>query len=74
MTLLRTVPDVAHDPSDRLAAMALAQRYGEALHTGVFYRDPSPRPTYDSAVRARQASLGAPAPSRARVLEAFLPP
>jgi 2-oxoglutarate ferredoxin oxidoreductase subunit beta len=70
---MQRLADVGHDPSDRLAAMALAQRYGEALHTGVFFRDPAPRPTYEAAVRDRQATLGNQAPSRARILEAFAP-
>jgi 2-oxoglutarate/2-oxoacid ferredoxin oxidoreductase subunit beta len=70
---MRKLADLGHDPADRLAAMALAQEYGRSLHTGVFFRDSSPRPTYDEAVRERQATLGVDAPSRARVLERFLP-
>jgi 2-oxoglutarate ferredoxin oxidoreductase subunit beta len=70
---MKKLGDLGHDPSDRMAAMALAQLYGRELHTGVFYRDPSPRPVYDAEVRERQRALGASAPSRAAVLDAFAP-
>ena len=35
---------MGHDATDRIAAMRLAAEYGEALYTGVFYRDPARRP------------------------------
>jgi len=70
---LERLEDLGHDPSDRLRAMDLAQAYGSRLLTGIFYRDPSPRPTYESLVRERQATLGAGAPARARILERFVP-
>jgi 2-oxoglutarate ferredoxin oxidoreductase subunit beta len=70
---LERLEDVGHDPSDRLRAMDLAQQYGRRLLTGVFYRDPSPRPTYESLVAERQAALGASALARERVLERFVP-
>jgi 2-oxoglutarate ferredoxin oxidoreductase subunit beta len=70
---LERLADLGHDPSDRLRAMELAQAYGQRLLTGVFYRDPSPRPTYESLARERQAALGASAPSRDRILERFVP-
>jgi 2-oxoglutarate/2-oxoacid ferredoxin oxidoreductase subunit beta len=65
--------EMGHDHADRMAAMSLAQQYGQALHTGVFYREASPRPTYEAALRERQAALGAGAPSRDQVLSTFLP-
>jgi len=49
------------------------QEYGRSLHTGVYFRDPAPRPTYDAAVRERRAALGAAAPSRRQVLDRFRP-
>jgi 2-oxoglutarate ferredoxin oxidoreductase subunit beta len=70
---MRTLASLGHDPSDRLAAMGLAQEYGRSLHTGVFFRDPSPRPTYGAAVSDRRAALGAAAPSRLQVLDRFRP-
>jgi len=71
---MRKLADLGHDPADRLAAMARAQEYGRSLHTGVFFRDPAPRPTYDAAVRERRAAMAAaPAPSRQQVLDRFRP-
>jgi 2-oxoglutarate ferredoxin oxidoreductase subunit beta len=70
---MQNLTGLGHDPSDRLAAMDLAQQYGQALHTGVFYRNPEPPPTYDAAVRERRNALGADAPRRERILEMFRP-
>jgi 2-oxoglutarate ferredoxin oxidoreductase subunit beta len=72
-TQMQKLTELGHDPSDRLAAMALAQLYGQALHTGVFYRNPEPPPTYDGAVVERRQALGADAPRRERILEMFRP-
>jgi 2-oxoglutarate ferredoxin oxidoreductase subunit beta len=68
---MRPLAGLSHDPTDRLRAMALAQEYGRTLHTGVFYRDPEPRPTYEALVRERQKTLAASALPRERILEAF---
>jgi 2-oxoglutarate ferredoxin oxidoreductase subunit beta len=65
--------NLGHDPSDRIKAMDLAQHYGDKIHTGVFYRDPAPPPTYGDYVRERQAEFAAKAPSRANVLDMFVP-
>jgi 2-oxoglutarate ferredoxin oxidoreductase subunit beta len=70
---MRTLADLGHDPADRLAAIALAQEYGRSLHTGVFFREPAPRSTYDEAVRARRAAMTSAAPSRRDVLDRFRP-
>jgi 2-oxoglutarate ferredoxin oxidoreductase subunit beta len=70
-TEMKRLALLGHDPADRLAAMDRAQQYGAALHTGVFFRDPAPRPTYDAALGERRATMGADAPSRAQVLERF---
>lgn len=37
-----SLASLGHDPRNRLAAMDLAQQYGRALHTGIFYRNPDP--------------------------------
>jgi 2-oxoglutarate ferredoxin oxidoreductase subunit beta len=66
---MRKLADLGHDPGDRMAAMELAQEYGRSLHTGVFFRDPAPRPT----VRARRAAMTSAAPSRRDVLDRFRP-
>jgi len=53
---------IGHDATDRLRAMDLAQLYGRELHTGVFYRNPAPGPTYDALARERQADRGHDSP------------
>ena len=70
---MKPLADLGHDPADRLRAMDLAQHYGRELYTGVFYRNPAPRPTYDALVRERQEAQRAFARPRERVLEAFVP-
>ena len=51
---MRPLEAEGHDPSNRLKAMDLAQAYGTALYTGVFYRNPAPGPTYDGEIRRLQ--------------------
>ena len=51
---MRPLEAEGHDPTNRLRAMDLAQAYGTALYTGVFYRNPAPGPTYDSEIRRLQ--------------------
>lgn len=65
--------DMGHDPTNKLRAMELAQEYGESLHVGVYYRDPSPPPTYTDEVRRRQREQAATALPPERILELFLP-
>ncbi len=69
---MKAVDKLGHDPTDRLAAMALAQDYGRELHTGVLYRNPNPPPPLDALVRERQASLAGKGVPRERILDAFL--
>jgi 2-oxoglutarate ferredoxin oxidoreductase subunit beta len=70
--MMKQLASVGHDPSNRLAAMELAQQYGHALHTGVFFKNPSPPPTLDAQVRERQAALAPEAVPRERILERYL--
>jgi 2-oxoglutarate ferredoxin oxidoreductase subunit beta len=70
---LQRLADLGHDPTDRLRAMDLAQLYGRELHTGVFYRDPQPAPTYEALARERQEAARPSARPRERILEAFVP-
>jgi 2-oxoglutarate ferredoxin oxidoreductase subunit beta len=71
---MRPLAALGHDAGDRLQATTAAEEYGRALHTGIFYRDPEPPPTYETLVRARQKTLGAEAPGRKRILEMFARP
>lgn len=68
---MKPLVKVGHDPSDRIAAMSIAQHYGRELHTGVFYRNPTPPPTLDGLVRERQREMSAPPASRATILDRF---
>ena len=54
---MRKLEAEGHDTSNRLRALELAQEYGQTLHTGIFYRNPSPPPTYDSQIRRLQGQL-----------------
>ncbi len=69
---MKTLASLGHDPSDRLAAMGLAAHYGKELHTGVFYKNASPPPTFEALARERQQALGRPGISRERILDMFV--
>ncbi len=64
---------IQHDAADRIAAMSLAQDYGRKLYTGVFYRDPEHKPTYEETVAGRHQALMSDAPPRTAILNAFSP-
>lgn len=69
---MKSLHSLGHDSADQLKAMDLARAYGQALYTGVFYRNPNPPPTYESQVKMRQADQAKHARPRARVLDAWL--
>jgi 2-oxoglutarate/2-oxoacid ferredoxin oxidoreductase subunit beta len=69
---MRTLASVAHDSSDRLKALAIAQEYGRTLYTGVLYRDAAPRVRYEEAVAERHRLLASVAQPAPRVLDAFV--
>ncbi|MFI5297633.1 MAG: 2-oxoacid:ferredoxin oxidoreductase subunit beta [Polyangiales bacterium] len=69
---MKTLESLGHDPTDRLAAMGLAQQYGRALHTGIFYQNPSPPPSLDVLTRERREQLTPGALPRERILERFV--
>ena len=69
---MKRLEDLGHDPSSRLQALDRAQSYGEALLTGIFYRDPAPPPTLGALVRERQQQLMGSAAPRERILELFV--
>jgi len=70
---MTSLESIGHDASDRIAALRLAQDYGQKLYTGIFYRDDTGEPTYEQVVRARQAELAGIAVAREKILEAFIP-
>jgi 2-oxoglutarate ferredoxin oxidoreductase subunit beta len=67
---MEKLSDMGHDPTNRLQAMERAQAYGTRLFTGVYFRDPSPPPTHDRALRERKATLDGHS-SRERILDVF---
>jgi 2-oxoglutarate ferredoxin oxidoreductase subunit beta len=67
---MKKLAELGHDPTNRIRAMELASEYGKSLHTGVFYRNPSPTETYDQQIRRQQKDLA----SKARPLTALLTP
>jgi 2-oxoglutarate ferredoxin oxidoreductase subunit beta len=71
-TMMKSLAKLGHDPTDRLAAMALAQHYGTELHTGVLYRNPTPPPTLDALAIARQKELAGKGLPRERILDMFI--
>ena len=71
-TAMQPLASVSHDPTDRLAAIGLAEHYGSTLYTGILYRDPDTGPHFEWLAAERQRSLSEPLPSRARVLDGFV--
>jgi 2-oxoglutarate ferredoxin oxidoreductase subunit beta len=70
--MMKPLKSLEHDQSDQLRALDLARAYGRELHTGVFYKNPAPPPTYESMVKQRQTELTQGAPSRAHLLDQYL--
>ncbi len=70
---MKSLASIGHDSTNRIAAMDLAQAYGETLYTGVFYQDPNPGPTYDEAVAQRQEQFAVKSVPRERILDNFIP-
>ena len=62
---------LTHDSADRRQAMKLAEEYGTALYTGVFYRDPAPPSTLEALAAERSLAFGSTGAARARILDIF---
>ncbi len=71
--VMQSLEKLGHDPKDRLRAMDLAQDYGKKLYTGVFYRNPTPSPTFGSAVKERHSVLQGTGLPKENILNMFLP-
>jgi 2-oxoglutarate ferredoxin oxidoreductase subunit beta len=69
---MKTLDSLGHDPTNFMQALEKATQYGKELYTGVFYKNPSPPPSYDVLVRERQAALKKDALPRERILDLFL--
>lgn len=71
--IMINLASLGHDPTDRIKGMTMAQEYGAKLHTGVFYRNPNPSPTYDQLVRERHEAQKPMALAKERILDLFVP-
>jgi len=69
--MMEPLDALKHDSADRLAAMDLAQAYGDKLYIGVLYRKPEPGPTFEYLARQRHEALMPTVKSRADVLNVF---
>ena len=69
---MKSLTSLGHDPTNRLAAMDIAQHYGRELHTGIFYANPNPPPTMDGQIRERQKELAGQAVPREHILDRFI--
>lgn len=65
--------DLGHDPSDKLKALEYAEQYTTELHLGVFYKNPSPPPTYGDLVKERQDDMRGTGIAQEKILDSFLP-
>jgi 2-oxoglutarate ferredoxin oxidoreductase subunit beta len=72
-SMMQSLEDLGHDPTNRLRAMDLAQEYGTKLYTGVFYRDPNPSPTYEALVKSRHHEMIPQAAPKRDILQTFIP-
>ncbi len=71
-TRMKSLASLKHDQTNLLAALDLARAYGVELHTGIFYKNPNPAPSYDALVRQRQADQAKRAVPKERILDAYL--
>ena len=71
-TRLKPLESLHHDASNVIAALDLARAYGSELHTGVFYKNPDPPPTFESLARERQRELAPSARPMDQILDGFV--
>lgn len=70
---MQSLRELGHDPANWLKAVELARDYGTKLYTGVFYKNPSPGPTFGQAVRELQDSVRPKALPKNEMLQMFIP-
>jgi 2-oxoglutarate ferredoxin oxidoreductase subunit beta len=69
--IMQHLSTLGHDSTNRNMAMVHAQEYGKKLYTGVFYRDPQPRITYEQLVKERSVTLMQKNLQREQILDTF---
>jgi len=70
---IESLQSLGHDPSDWLRAVDLAREYSTKLYTGVFYRNPEPKPTLGDAIKGLQDELKPKALAKKDILNLFAP-
>jgi 2-oxoglutarate ferredoxin oxidoreductase subunit beta len=69
--IMQHLSTLGHDPTNRNMAMVYAQEYGKNLYTGVFYRDPQPRITYEQLINERAGTFKQKNLQREQILDIF---
>ncbi|MGO8699391.1 MAG: 2-oxoacid:ferredoxin oxidoreductase subunit beta [Limisphaerales bacterium] len=70
---MQSLESIGHDSTDLAMATERARAYGKELHTGVFYRNPSPPTTYGQGVTERHRVLGKQGAGPHQILNRFMP-
>ena len=70
---IESLQALGHDPSDWLHGVDLAREYSTKLYTGIFYKNPDPRPTLGDAIKALQDELKPKALAKKDILNMFVP-
>jgi 2-oxoglutarate ferredoxin oxidoreductase subunit beta len=70
---IQNLHEIGHDPADWLRAVELARDYGTKLYTGVLYKNPSPRPTFEETARQLRDILKPKALPKREILQLFIP-
>jgi len=70
---IEPLKSLGHDPSDWLRAVDLAREYSTKLYTGVFYKNPEPKPTLGDAIAGLQSELKPKALAKKDILNLFVP-
>jgi len=68
-----SLEDIGHDSSNKLAAMEVSGLYGDKIHTGVFYKEENPGPSYTDLQQDLRDQTRPEAASRDKILDMFLP-
>jgi len=68
-----SLEEIGHDSSNKLAAMEVAGFYGDKIHTGVFYKEENPGPSYTDLHQELRDQTRSEAVSKDKILDCFLP-
>jgi len=71
--VMQSIEELDHDPTDKAKAIQLSLEYGTKIHTGIFYRDPNPGPSYTDLLGELKKDLQPKAVSKDKILDMFKP-